>query len=991
MGGAGTPGELPPLQRRLQETGEIRLRQSLAAALQNAQHQGVPPEEIRTHFDGDRRLRPLAELLEAEEQEEPAPGVPRPAQLDSVFEEAYLRRLGASLEEIPLYGFTGRRVERAGLAMAYTHLRVSLTGEGEGDRGAVALPVDAVLADTPRLFVRGEAGSGKSTLLRRLAHSAAQDRFEGHLVALRGVTPVLVELREYADGRLPTWDGLPRTGAGIDAPEGWLERRAAQGRVLLLLDGLDELVPEAQERVHVWLLDRLAAYPGNRVVVTARPTTSVDQRLTDRGFRQALLEPMNPEELARFVGNWYRAHPVGPSDAASAPGGARPGDAAEGFAQEVFAALKARPALAELVGTPLYASLICALWQEHRRLPDHPTEAFRQAVRLMVDRGRDQQVPRARSWFAASDTDVLSMLYGLAWRLSRSGLSEMARAPLLRHVREELGEHRRDLGVTAEEVVDHLIARSGILRVSPLSDAVGFVHRSFQEYLTAEAALKNIGEMRFLIDRAHLDVWRDTVLMAAYLAAPAQHGTLVKGLADRARDELHHERLLWRLAISCLDTRRAPPKELLELLHPAADSVLPPRRRAESRALAAVPDWTLRALPRDLDQLTGEAAGLTVFTATLTGDGGGEQALTLLSGYARQCASAVRAAAGEHPTKAGGKAAGEHPTKAGGKAAGEHPTKAAGKAAGREANRLRAAYRELVGGWQYFDPDRYAERVLSLLPLDVSDGRGAMDLPIARPGEWTAAATRLADRVAGLALAVPCDPEVLGGLRRFTGLRRLRVDALPEDSDLTPLGTCRTLRELALQGEGQLPDLTPLGELTELRRLVLWRWLPFSLRNVPLPESLLVLGMMGLREGEDLAWLAPRHSGLQELSLAGAGRPCWTNALATLTHLRELDLGGYDLTAHLPAVLRAAPGVHSLGLHSCTVPPDLAGLDRLTRLALLDLRDVTGPEGTPLDLSGVARPAGARKVKVVVSGGTRLDETTVPPWVSVRHGRAGGA
>ncbi|MGW7250419.1 NACHT domain-containing protein [Streptomyces decoyicus] len=903
------------------------------AARSIAEERNIPVVPARFGLDvwQDRYERLVARPAPPAPRAEPPSGggrPPTPAEPDTAFRTAYLARLSDMLDRIELYGFSGRNIGRARLLTAYTSLSVTPDDAAAVRSGSDAvLQADGALARSQRLLVRGAAGSGKSTLVRRLAVMAARGAFTGELEPCNRLVPVLLELRDHAGGRLPAPAEFLRTApaAAVDGmPDGWMDRRLHEGSVLLLVDGMDELPPEEQPQVDAWLAELLGAYPCNRVVVTTRPAVTDEGRLHRHGFTSVTLEPMTSEEFTRFAGRWYRAGNDTRAAALDDP-------AADTFAAEVLAELWQRPHLAELATNPLLASLICAIRSEHDQLPGHRAEIFQLAVELMVEqRGMDRRVPRARSPFAASRESVMSVLRGLAWLLSERGRTEVSRDQLRQFVTGILAERADAPDVTADEVLDYLLARSGILRVSSWGGTVGFVHRSFQEYLAALAACDE-DRIDVLIDRAHLGIWRDTVVLAACRATSRQFRALLEGVIARAEAELHHRRPLWRLAVSCLETARPLPPALRDRLHEAAASVLPPRRRNECHALAAVHEWTLRALPTSLDGLTGEEAGLTVLTAALSG---GDRALDLLAGYARQCT--------------------------------------------REDGTLRSARRELIYAWGHFAPHPYAERVLAALPLAAEDPRDAVDLRITHPGQWTTALRLLTTTAAGLHLTLPCGESVLSRLPDFTSLQRLRIDALAASSDLAPLAGCPELRRLTLAGDGPLPDLAPVTGLPRLEFLALWNWPPFSLDDTPLPQTLTTLGLMGLPLSAELRWLTTLPH-LEALALAGGGRPRWTNALAELRDLRELDLGSYDLTEHLPKIVSSAPGLTALGLHACALPADLAPLARLESLKELDLRDVTGPGGTPLDLSPLGdRPPGRRKLKVRVRGRTELDQATLP-------------
>jgi hypothetical protein len=113
-----------------------------------------------------------------------------------------------------------------------------------------------------------------------------------------------------------------------------------------------------------------------------------------------------------------------------------------------------------------------------------------------------------------------------------------------------------------------------VIRESVLG-RVDFVHRTFQEYLAAKEAVED-QTAETLIARAHLDQWRETLVMAVGHATPERRAALLSGVLDRADAEPRHRRWLRLLAASCL--------EALKLLARWA----PDPRRAVQRALAGV-------------------------------------------------------------------------------------------------------------------------------------------------------------------------------------------------------------------------------------------------------------------------------------------------------------------------------------------------------------------------------------------------------------------
>ncbi|WTP25382.1 NACHT domain-containing protein [Streptomyces sp. NBC_00203] len=802
---------------------------------------------------------------------------------DTAFRRRYLELVSEDLDEVELFRrASDRAAAQVRLSVAYVSLRATGDDGTHRRRTARSLPqlradmsdweeaggegsgmrVEAALGGAARVLLRGEAGSGKTTLLRWLAVTAARGAFTGELADWNGLTPVFVKLREYSDRPLPTpeamLDGVAAPLTGI-MPRGWVERQLDSGRALLLIDGVDELLDRERRAVRDWLRTLLRTYGEVRVVVTSRPAAAGADWLRREDFTTLNLDRMTPPDLAAFVRQWHQAvRELGDE----LPCGA---DELPRYEQSLLTSLKDRAHLQSLAGTPLLAAMLCAMHLTRgSQLPRDRMELYRNALHTLVhDRDADRNVPSAVE-SKLSLGDKLVVLRDLAWRLSDNNRSEIAMEQAAVHVGAKLTAMRHlDAALDGKLVLEQLRDRSGMLR-SPAQGRLDFVHRTFQEYLAAEEAAEEdrIGN---LVGRAHLDLWRETIIMVAGHANARQREELLGGILDRAEEEPRHARTLRLLAASCQETLPSVSEELGERLEEAVAQLLPARRKTDPPALAAVGPSLLRRMPRSLGELSEKAAVQTVRTVALIG---GEEALGLLAGYV-----------------------------------GDERYDVIG---------------ELVRAWGSFDAEAYAEQVLSRLPL------AFRDLALTHSAQWRSL-HRLGP-IGGLSISYPLAE--FGALCELPPVTSLAVFEPRGEADLSVLRHHADLTFFGLMGEIPLKHIEALGELRHLRYLFLdLGGTPHLDGSLCLAQEAFYVSIQGVSETTDLATLAD-SPGLKQVVLftKDVCLPQGLPAVASLPGV-SLVLNGIDVAAWLGTPGFLPPKVKQLSLHNCLLPDDPHALD----------------------------------------------------------------
>jgi len=821
---------------------------------------------------------------------------------DQEFRRWYMELVSNSLDEVELFRRTSdRAAAQVRLSVAYVSLRATgddgtrrrsvralplrpdLSGWEESGTESSGMRVESALGGASRVLLRGEAGSGKTTLLRWLAITAARGAFTAELADWNGLTPVFVKLREYSGEQLPKkpeelLDGVAGNITGI-MPKGWMERQLRDNKVLLLVDGVDELLGSERRSVRDWLRKLLTTYSGIRAVVTSRPTAAGADWLRREDFTALHLDRMTPPDLAAFVRQWHQAVRELGDELPCAV------DELPRYEQSLLNSLKDRAHLQSLAGTPLLAAMLCAMHLNRgSQLPRDRMELYRNALHTLVhDRDADRNVPSALH-SKLSLGDKLVVLRDLAWRLSDNNRSEIALDQAAVHVTAKLTAMRHLEVQDGHQVLEQLRDRSGILR-SPVEGRIDFVHRTFQEYLAAKEATEEdrIGN---LVGRAHLDLWRETIIMAAGHANSRQRQELLDGILDRAEAEPRYARVLRLLAASCQETLPSVPDGLAGRLDGAMSALLPARRQTDPAALAAVGTSLLRRLPRSLGELTEKSAVQTVRTVAMIG---GEEALALMVGYAE--------------------------------------------------DRRDSVIDEIIEAWAYFDADAYSEQVLAGLPLEGHRVR------LTHSQQWRAT-TRLKS-ITRLSIEYPLP--TLDAVGWLPSMKVLAIYDLRGPGDLSVLTAHPQLHAFTVFGRGKLHGLESMENLGSLSYLALGRGGTASLDSLRLGSVTSWLSLFELSGTSELTALS-EFPEVETLVLTAASicTPRGLSTVSAMPGLNALILRDMRLPEWLTAREPLPVGLRTLTLEDCVVPGDSRAYRDVSSLDSLSLSSCQSPDGTPV-------------------------------------------
>lgn len=328
-----------------------------------------------------------------------------------------------------------------------------------------------------RLVVKGAPGSGKSMLLKYLALSYSEGRFKN--LSDRPV-PILLELNRLNEANLTVEKLEQHLVEACDRhnfPKAnrFISQGLKDGRLLLLLDGLDEVSSGIRSSVVRCLKDflELEKYKECRVIITCRTAVYHDE-FVDNTEETLEIDEFSDQQMRRFLQAWKSEMPP------------------EKSVEQLIQNLRARPKIMALARNPLLLTIIVYLYTDTPFvLPHSRAEFYTKATDVLLEL-RDQERNIPNQYSGVNKRRVLQHL--ALYAQNSTNRQQQDRRSLLdsevweqvKQVLPSLNEEAKD----ANSIVDEIVKRSGLLLRIDGGQRYRFPHLTLQEYFVA-AALTN--------------------------------------------------------------------------------------------------------------------------------------------------------------------------------------------------------------------------------------------------------------------------------------------------------------------------------------------------------------------------------------------------------------------------------------------------------------------------------------------------------------------
>ena len=395
-----------------------------------------------------------------------------------------------------------------------------------GSSYSVPADLSELFGERPRVILIGDPGGGKTSLSNFIGYWLDSSSPAKNLAGAELAIPIT--LREHAvevsrNSGLDILDAIQSTAKShfqVMLTRAEVEYLCLTGRLLLILDGLDELL-ELRDRVSVRSsIDAFAAlYPQCPIFATSRSIGYEQAALDPSVFTLMKILPFNERQIAEYARKWFMQSK---------------GLTVLSREALLTSFLDESASLADLRSNPLLLSLMCSLYRHKRYIPKNRGQLYAKCAELLFDDwDRSRRLRQKFEFDGRIDGAIRHLAYWIFTdQEKQNGVPEPAmRAEVAKYLSDWIyGD--AELGWYAAKTFLEFCKNRAWVLTEIGTDGHGdglfqFAHRTFLEYFTAAYIVNKFSNeevCEIILRRASDAAWHVVCQIAVQLASKKQQG-----------------------------------------------------------------------------------------------------------------------------------------------------------------------------------------------------------------------------------------------------------------------------------------------------------------------------------------------------------------------------------------------------------------------------------------------------------------------------------
>ncbi|MEM9819287.1 MAG: NACHT domain-containing protein [Cyanobacteria bacterium P01_D01_bin.6] len=385
------------------------------------------------------------------------------------------------------------------------------------------------VSEYPRLVILGGPGSGKSTLLKKVGIEAWKR--SAKIDDSRQLLPIFIELKNLS--KIKNFDlnqeiirEIRICGLKINT-EKLINLLLEKGRILLLLDGLDEL-PQAKRVEVIEVIQNFAdEYRQNDFLVSCRLAAYQHKRLEN--FYDVEIACFEDNQIHEAIRNWFPDRP----------------DVGIDCWQKIN--LPVNSDVKKLANRPLLLILTCMFYEQRRRFPKNKSTLYEKVISVLLEDWNLSKGSPDRYEDEELDIGQKEIILGsIAYEAFQEERLFMSQRWMISRVEELLEDIDVDSNLRGDKVVRTIELDNGLL-VKQADQIYSFSHDTLQEFFVALHVTVSFSRLQKTIENHLLEPrWQGVFVFSSGLRQSSED--VISEIEKKAQSFIESGSFDWLLA-----------------------------------------------------------------------------------------------------------------------------------------------------------------------------------------------------------------------------------------------------------------------------------------------------------------------------------------------------------------------------------------------------------------------------------------------------------